>query len=59
MNSNFNYSKNNLLKNVKPSWLNILDNNVLDEIINNLNNKSEVILPFKENIFRIFTFFEL
>lgn len=54
------YTKNKLLKNVNPSWLSILDNNELNNIINKLNEfDKKNIFPFEENIFKTFNYFDV
>lgn len=55
------YNKADLLKNIKSSWLTILDNEELNKIITYLNsiNTSDLILPYQNNIFKAFTYFEL
>jgi uracil-DNA glycosylase len=53
------YSKFELLKDVKKSWLPILDNQKLDQIITKLNTYKSPILPKQNNIFECFKYFEL
>ena len=55
-------NKKTLLKNVKNSWKKILDDNKLDSILIEINNKiknSKTILPLEKNIFRAFEYFDL
>ena len=53
------YTKKKVLKNVKNSWLNILDNDNLNKIIFELNKKSNCeYFPLIENIFETFKYFE-
>ena len=61
MSSQSSFTKEELLKDVKESWLPILDNKMLDDIIINLNkfDKDLVIYPNKNNIFECFRYFEL
>jgi uracil-DNA glycosylase len=53
------YSKEELFKDVKKSWLPILNNEKLDLIINKLNSYKSPILPKQNNIFECFKYFEL
>jgi uracil-DNA glycosylase len=56
------FNKNDLLKDVKSSWLPLLDNTELDKIINKLNTSkaSKIqILPTENRIFEAFKYFEL
>ena len=53
------YTKKKVLENVKKSWLNILDNDILNKIIFELNQKQNSdFFPLSENIFETFKFFE-
>ena len=51
--------KENLLKDVKPSWLSLLDNPELDQIIKKLNTYKTTILPTNNRIFQAFKYFNL
>ena len=51
--------KQNLLQDVKPSWLPILDTPELDYIINKLNESQSQVLPTNNRIFQAFKYFEL
>ena len=53
------FNKNDLLKDVKSSWLPLLDNTELDKIINKLNTYKTIILPTENRIFEAFKYFEL
>jgi uracil-DNA glycosylase len=54
------FNKEDLLKDVKKSWLPLLDNPELDKIIKTLNTKtSSTILPTENRIFQAFKYFEL
>lgn len=56
------FNKNDLLKGVKSSWLHLLDNPELDEIIKTLNTSKASktqILPTENRIFEAFKYFEL
>ena len=54
------FNKDDLLKDVKKSWLSLLDNSELDKIIKTLNNKnSSMILPTENRMFQAFKYFEL
>lgn len=53
------YSKEILLKDVKKSWLPLLDNQELDKIIKKLNTYKTTIYPEPKNIFECFKYFEL
>jgi len=52
-------TKENLLKDVKSSWLTILDTPELDQIIKKLNTYKNTILPTNNRIFQAFKYFEL
>ena len=54
------FSKDKLLNGVKKTWLPLLDNKLLDDIIINLNKfEDDIIYPSKNNIFECFRHFEL
>ena len=54
------FNKDDLLKDVKKSWLSLLDNSELDKIIKTLNTKnSSIILPTENRMFQAFKYFEL
>lgn len=54
------FNKEDLLKDVKKSWLPLLDNPQLDKIIKTLNTKTDsIILPTENRIFQAFKYFEL
>jgi uracil-DNA glycosylase len=54
------FSKDELLNGVKKTWLPLLDNKLLDDIIINLNKfEDDIIYPSKNNIFECFRHFEL
>jgi uracil-DNA glycosylase len=54
------FNKDDLLKDVKKSWLSLLDNSELDKIIKTLNTKnSSTILPTENRMFQAFKYFEL
>ena len=53
------YTKKKILQNVSKTWLNILDNDLLNKIIFELNKKSNCeYFPLIENIFETFKYFE-
>jgi uracil-DNA glycosylase len=52
-------TKENLLKDVKPSWIPLLDNSELDQIIKKLNTYKTTILPTNNRIFQAFKYFNL
>jgi len=52
-------TKENLLKDVKLSWLPLLDNLELDQIIKKLNTYKSTILPTNNRIFQAFKYFNL
>jgi uracil-DNA glycosylase len=52
-------TKQNLLQDVKPSWLPILDTPELDYIVNKLNESQIQVLPTNNRIFQAFKYFEL
>jgi uracil DNA glycosylase len=53
------FNKYDLLNDVKPSWLPLLDNPELDYIINKLNESPIKVLPTNSRIFQAFKYFEL
>lgn len=53
------FNKNDLLNDVKLSWLPLLDNPELDYIINKLNESPIKVLPTNNRIFQTFKYFEL
>ena len=53
------FTKENLLKDVKSSWLPLLDNPELDQIIKKLNTYKSTVLPTNNRIFQAFKYFNL
>jgi uracil-DNA glycosylase len=56
---NIMFEKKELLKNVKKTWIELLDNYELDKIIEKLNTYNSYILPTNNKILNAFKYFEL
>jgi uracil-DNA glycosylase len=53
------FTKENLLKDVKSTWLPLLDNSELEQIIKKLNTYKSTVLPTNNRIFQAFKYFNL